>query len=294
MHLDVVDLRAFYYRTKLGRTTQRALQDALRGLWPETRGMTVAGFGFAAPVLRPFLADARRVLALMPAQQGVMPWPVGGPNVAALVEETRWPVPTGTVDRLIVAHGLETCERPDALLAEIWRVLAPRGQAVFIVPNRSGLWARRDGTPFGFGRPYSFGQIEALLRRHDLAPERHAAALYAPPSHRRFWLQTAPLWERLGRRFDPHLVAGALIVEASKQLFARPDSGARAAALGPLEVLEGLARPKPEPVAGRTAARPRFSSGIAQQPAAARQFAGQPAYCHPMIPLLSPRRVHRA
>ena len=269
MHLDVTDLRAFYYRTKLGRSTQRALQEALRALWPETRGMTVAGFGFAAPFLRPFLADARRVIALMPAQQGVMPWPAGARNVSALVEETAWPLATGTVDRLIVAHGLETCERPDALLDEIWRVLAPRGQALFIVPNRSGLWARRDVTPFGFGRPYSFGQLEAILARHRLTPERHSAALYAPPSHRRFWLQTAPLWERLGRRFDPHLVAGALVVEASKQLFARPDAGAKAGALGPLEMLEGLARPAPEPIAGRREGRLRGGRQPAPLPAAA-------------------------
>ncbi len=251
MHLDVLELRAFYYRTKLGRSAQRALQDALRGLWPDTRGMTVVGFGFAAPVLRPFLADARRVMALMPAQQGVMPWPGGAANVSALVEETRWPLATGTVDRLIVAHGLETCDRPHALLDEIWRVLAPRGRAIFIVPNRSGLWARRDVTPFGYGRPYSFGQLEAILRKHRLAPGRHAAALYAPPSHRRFWLQTAHLWERLGRRFDPRLVAGALLMEASKQLYARPKSGAKASVLGSIGALEGLARPQPETVAGR-------------------------------------------
>ncbi len=252
MHLDVLELRAFYYRTKLGRSAQRALQDALRGLWPDTRDMTVVGFGFAAPVLRPFLADARRVMALMPAQQGVMPWPVGAANVSALVEETRWPLASGTIDRLIVAHGLETCDRPDALLDEIWRVLAPRGQAIFIVPNRSGLWARRDVTPFGFGRPYSFGQLESILARHRLAPERHAAALYAPPSHRRFWLQTAQMWERIGRRFDPHLVAGALLMEATKQIYARPTPGAKVGVPGPLEVLEGLRRPKPEPVAGRS------------------------------------------
>ena len=81
MHLDVVDLRAFYYRTPLGRSAQRVLQEALRKLWPETRDLTVAGYGFAVPMLRPFLADARRVVALMPGPQGVMPWPTGGPNV---------------------------------------------------------------------------------------------------------------------------------------------------------------------------------------------------------------------
>jgi SAM-dependent methyltransferase len=251
MHLDVVDLRAFYYRTRLGRTAQRALQASLRGLWPQTRGMTVAGFGFAAPLLRPFKADAQRVLGLMPAQQGVMPWPAGEPNLCALVEETAWPIPAGVVDRLVVAHGLETCERPGALLDEVWRVLAPAGRVAFIVPNRSGIWARRDVTPFGYGRPYSLRQMENLLDRHRFAVERREAALYGPPSHSAFWLRLSPLLERLGRRFSSHLFAGALVMEASKRVYARPPSGSKVSVRGPLEVLDGLTRPKPEPVAGR-------------------------------------------
>jgi SAM-dependent methyltransferase len=251
MHLDVLDLRAFYYRTPLGRSAQRLLQDATRGLWPSTRGLSVVGYGFAVPVLRPFVDEAARVLALMPAPQGVMPWPTGEPNRSILCEETRWPIEAATVDRLVVAHGLETSDRPEALLSEIWRVLAPGGRVVFIVPNRSGLWARRDVTPFGFGRPYSLGQLETLLSTHRFVPERHAAALYAPPSHRRFLLQTSYFWERLGRRFEPRVIAGALLVEASKQVYARPpSSGSRVAVPGPLDVLEGLTRPSPEPVRG--------------------------------------------
>ncbi|MFO1106152.1 MAG: methyltransferase domain-containing protein [Amaricoccus sp.] len=251
MHLDVVDLRAFYYRTKLGRSAQRELQGALRRLWPETRGLTVVGFGFAAPMLRPFLKDAQRVLALMPGEQGVMPWPASGPNVSALVEETSWPLAAGTVDRVIVAHGLETSDRPGALLDEIWRVLAPGGQVIFIVPNRSGIWARRDVTPFGYGRPYSFRQLESQLAKFRFTSERHAAALYAPPSHRRFWLQTAHFWEMLCQRFDPQFMAGALLVVAVKQVYARPPSeGLRVAVPGPLDMLGGLTLPTPEPVAG--------------------------------------------
>jgi SAM-dependent methyltransferase len=270
MHLDVVDLRAFYYRTRLGRSAQRVLQEALRALWPDTAGKTVVGFGFAAPMLRPFLGDARRVLGFMPGQQGVMHWPPGAPNLSALVEETHWPVPAGTVDRLIIAHGLETCERPDALLAEIWRVLAPGGRVVFIVPNRSGLWARRDVTPFGFGRPYSFGQLATLLRHNRLAPERHTAALYAPPSHHRFWLRTAPLWERIGRRFETRLLGGALIVEASKQVFARPPSGTKVKVPGPIDMLEGLTGPNPEPVGGGRHRLERSPAAPAQSSAGGR------------------------
>lgn len=80
MHLDVVDLRNFYYRTGLGRAAQRAIRTQMLDLWPDASRQSMAGFGFAVPLLRPYLADARRVSALMPDRQGVMHWPAGMPN----------------------------------------------------------------------------------------------------------------------------------------------------------------------------------------------------------------------
>ncbi|MBY8974606.1 methyltransferase domain-containing protein [Rhodobacteraceae bacterium NNCM2] len=252
MHLDVIDLRKFYYTTGLGRMTQRVLRQRLRGMWENVSGHTLVGFGFAAPFLRPFMTEAARTLCFMPAQQGVCPWPAEGPNVAALVEETRWPVTTGSVDRLIVAHGLETCERPQALLAEIWRVLAPGGKAIFMVPNRAGLWARRDGTPFGYGRPYSVGQLEDALSGHNFSADRHEAALYLPPSHKRFWLRLAPWIEQMGQRIDAQRFGGVALVEVTKMVYIAPKSGA-APVRAPLRVLEGLRpTPAPKPASGRT------------------------------------------
>lgn len=254
MHLDVVDLRAFYYRTKLGRATKAVLQEVLRDLWADTRDETVVGFGFAVPFLRPFLGEARRVVSLMPAQQGVMPWPQQGGNVSCLVEETHWPVNAGSVERLIIAHGLETCERPDALLEEIWRVLAPGGSVVFIVPNRAGIWSRRDATPFGYGRPYSLRQLEGQLRKHKFTTDKQVSALYGPPSEKRFWLRTSRMWEKLGNKLGSQLMAGALVVEASKQIYVMPRGGTPEAIKGPLEVLEGLTKPNPKPVGQRISA----------------------------------------
>ena len=246
MHLDVQDLRDFYYRTQLGRVAQRAIRTQVERLWPPAEGQTVAGFGFAVPLLRPYLAVSRRVIALMPGPQGVMPWPVGAENVAVLCEETAWPVPTGLVDRLALMHGLETSENPSTVLEEAHRVLGPGGRVLFVVPNRSGLWARRDATPFGFGRPFSGAQLEAQLRRHGFTPERSLTALHAPPSQTTFWLRTADVWERMGRRL-PWLAGGVLMVEASKQVYA-PTRGTLAAAMRrPLKVLEGVARPVPAP-----------------------------------------------
>ena len=248
MHLDVTDLRDFYYRTRLGRAVQRAVRGQILSLWPDTRGMTVAGYGFAVPLLRPYLAQARRVIGLMPAQQGVMPWPAGMPNVSVLCDEASWPLPAGFVDRLVLLHGLETSDHQTQVLDEAWRVLADMGRVMFIVPNRRGLWAQRDATPFGQGRTYSLGQIESVLRNAGFEPERHLAALYAPPVNRGFWLRTSDFWERWGRRVSSTLAGGVLIVEATKQLNPSPGAGLRVAERRPLRVLEGLPVPDARPV----------------------------------------------
>ncbi|ARC88080.1 class I SAM-dependent methyltransferase [Rhodovulum sp. MB263] len=247
MHLDVLDLRNFYYRTNLGRVAQRAIRQQVRDIWPVAKGQTVAGFGFAVPLLRPLRASARRVVALMPGQQGVMPWPAGEENVSLLCEETAWPLPDGFVDKLILLHGLETSEHPAAVLEESLRVLRPGGRALFIVPNRSGLWARRDGTPFGFGRPYSSGQLEAQLRQHGFEPEAHRAALFSPPTSRRFWLKTAAIWENAGQRMSAYYAGGVLMVEATKRVYRPTGLPVQDGLPRPLRILEGLPKPGAEP-----------------------------------------------
>ena len=191
MHLDVQDLRNFYYRSALGRAAQASLRGRMLELWPEAKGQTVVGFGFAAPLLRPYLKDARRVITLMPGPQGVMPWPPGMPNTSVLTEETLWPIETGHVDKLVLLHGLETSERPSYLLEECWRVLGPGGRVLFIVPNRAGLWARRDGTPFGYGRPFSAGQIKQLLGECMFEPGDPDYALFMPPIKMRTLLRSS-------------------------------------------------------------------------------------------------------
>ncbi len=243
MHLDVQDLRNFYYRSTLGRAAQASIRARTQEIWPEAKGQTVAGFGFAVPLLRPFLAQARRVTALMPGPQGVMPWPPGQPNISVLAEETMWPMETGHVDKLIVLHGLETSDRPAELLDECWRVLGPGGKALFIVPNRAGLWSRSDATPFGFGHPYTPGQLEAQLKSQGFLPERHRAALFQPPTARRFWLRAAPLFERVGRSMPSVIAGGVFMIEASKRVHPPRGSVIPEAVRKPIRVLEGLPRP---------------------------------------------------
>ena len=243
MHLDVQDLKKFYYRSRLGRVAQSAIRDQVREIWTDTKGQTVVGFGFAVPLLRPFIGEARSVTALMPGPQGVMHWPASTDNMSVLCEETSWPVQTGHVDRLVLMHGLETCENPSTLLDECYRALGPGGRVLFVVPNRAGLWSRRDRTPFGYGRPYSLGQLEAQLKRHAFTPELHRAVLYSPPSHNRFWMKASPMIETLGSKISTRLAGGVLIVEATKQVYAPRKTGMKVAIRSPLRALEGRATP---------------------------------------------------
>jgi SAM-dependent methyltransferase len=246
MHLDVQILRDFYYRSQLGRAAQKGVRDRLVARWGNVAGLSVAGYGFAVPLLRPFLDKAERIVSLMPAPQGVIPWPNDGANHSVLCDEARWPLANDSIDRMVMMHGLETCEHPQALLDEAHRVLSPHGRALIIVPSRGGLWARNDATPFGFGRPYSRRQIERLLADSGFACTGHTSALFFPPSGRRFWLRSARTLERLGTKWGLERMGGVLMVEAMRRETATP-RGLPATRRRPLRVLEGIPQSGAQP-----------------------------------------------
>jgi SAM-dependent methyltransferase len=128
------------------------------------------------------------------------------------------PLPDASIDRVLVVHALETVESPSELLHEIWRILTPGGRIILVAPNRRGLWARMDTTPFGYGQPYSRSQLKSLMRQTWFSPEGWAETLYVPPLRNRFLLQTAQAWEQVGASFSLPF-AGLHIVEATKQLY---------------------------------------------------------------------------
>lgn len=228
MHMDVVDLREFY-AGGLGQIVRRLLVHRLRRLWPDLAGMTVVGLGYACPCLGVFREESGRTLAFMPAEQGVMNWPSAGPSSVALVDESELPLGDGTVDRMLLVHSLETTEQPRELLREAWRVLAPGGRLVIVVPNRRGLWARFEHTPFGHGHPYSRSQLVRLLRETMFTPNAWEEALWVPPFRGRFLIRSAAAWERAGT-FIRAMPPGIIAVEATKQLHAAsPVRRARAA-----------------------------------------------------------------
>ena len=218
MWSDVVDLRDFY-GSSLGQMAQRLIRRQVRQLWPDLAGMRVLGLGFATPFLRIFLAEAERVIAVMPASQGVLPWPPEGPGLTALADETDLPLPDRSIDRLLLVHTLESTEQVRSMMREAWRVLADGGRLMVVVPNRRGIWARMERTPFGNGRPYTMGQLNRLLRDNMFTPVAKGSALFLPPTTSRMLLRFAPAAEQIGRRWF-ETFGGVVIVEAAKQIYA--------------------------------------------------------------------------
>jgi SAM-dependent methyltransferase len=218
MWTDVLDLNEFYGST-LGQMTVRLLRARLREVWPSVRGETVLGLGYAAPFLRPFMEEAERTMAFMPAQQGVLRWPREGRNHTALVDEFDLPLPDRSVDRVLLIHAVECSEQVRPFLREIWRVMADGGRLVTVVPSRAGLWSQLDRSPFYHGHPYSPGQVAGLLRANMFAPMRQSRALFMPPTHSRLALRMAPAFERFGQRWLGRF-AGVSVIEAGKQLYA--------------------------------------------------------------------------
>lgn len=217
MNCDIVDLRSFY-ASLLGHLAERAIAMSLASLWTKLPNERLVGLGYTLPWLDRFGTDCERVFAFMPATQGAVMWPAGGPSATALVFDEELPLPDSAVDRVLLVHSLEHAENPRETLKEIWRVLSPNGRVVIVVPNRRGVWARFEHTPFGTGRPFSRSQLNGLLREANFTPAAWSEALLFPPSKKRFMTRFHNILERGGRRLWP-IFSGVIVVEAQKRLY---------------------------------------------------------------------------
>ena len=216
MFLDVLDLRNFYTQP-LGRVTAQTINLRLRQHWANLNGLSVVGVGYTPPFIRELRGEAERTIAFMPAQQGAVYWPSSGSSLTSLVEYDQLPLSDSSIDRIILTHMLELVDNPAEHLREIWRVLTPGGRLLIVVPNRRGIWARMEHTPFAYGRPFSKGQLTHLLRDTMFTPVRWSDALHFVPIRGKTFLGSAKVWEKVGARFWSAF-SGVLIVEATKLL----------------------------------------------------------------------------
>lgn len=219
---DVLTIHRFY-ETPLGRRTADMIGVRMLDFLPHAPDMTTVGLGYATPYLDMFYAESQglpssRTLAFMPDRQGVCHWPGLSKSKSCLVDPYHMPLGDSSVDRVLLIHALEHAHKPTHLLREVWRVLAPGGQVLVVVPNRMRTWSAAEATPFGHGKPYSKSQLFQLMTDQMLPPDDWCTALMMPPFQwrgaSRFMLPGERVIRVLGRN-----LGGALIVCARKQVY---------------------------------------------------------------------------
>ncbi len=199
-----------FYGAPLGAAAAGIIGRRLGRIWPDLSGQRVLGLGYPAPFLPLWTAQARCVNATTSHH--------APPSGSCAADALRLPFPDLVFDRVLIIHGVEPVGQDARLLREIWRVLKDDGRILVVAPNRTGLWAHADSTPFGQGQPYSRGQLSRLLAAAMFRAERHDTALFVPPGAA-WLLRTAGLWEAVGHALMPHL-AGVTITEAVKDAYA--------------------------------------------------------------------------
>jgi SAM-dependent methyltransferase len=216
MAVDILDLAAFY-ATPLGRDVEAALAAKIAHIWGRDadKDELILGYGYAPPLAEKLWPRAAWHF-LMPHQQGVMA-AEKGERPAILTHEAHWPVRDDSVNRLLFLHGVEAANHLEIVLDEAWRVLRPNARALLIVPNRRGLWARGDKTPFGAGRPFSGSQLRASLQRTGFVPGLMQTALFLPPYMPMGLRSSLRFIERAAGFVTPRL-GGVWLVEAVKQV----------------------------------------------------------------------------
>lgn len=213
------DLRE-YYLTPQGAMVSSLLLRRMRNWWPnaDIKGDVMIGTGYALPYLGP-IKGPRKTFAMLSGAMGAMVWPSLGPRRCVLADPHDWPLPASSADYILMTHELEYAEDPARVLEEAWRVLKPEGKLLLVVPNRTGLWARSEKTPFGHGRPFTQTQLHELLRDTNFTLERMTGALLAPPARNVFYTRKiAPALEALAPVCGA--LCGVMVVEAGKRLYA--------------------------------------------------------------------------
>ena len=214
---DVVELKEFYH-SRLGQVACRLIRKQIEHFWPECKGDAVLGLGYATPYLLPFSGNDNVAMACMPAAQGVVHWPQGEPNLAFLSDEAQLPIGDNRINRVLLVHAMENSEHVRLMLQEVWRVLAPAGRVLAIVPNRSGIWARAQGSPFAYGQPFSAAQLRRLLGECQFTPTQTRHALFLPPTSGNMMLKSAQFLETAGSWLFAGF-GGVMLMEAEKRIY---------------------------------------------------------------------------
>ena len=220
MHQDVVEIKHFY-NTVTGCLARRVIFETIEELWPNLSHDFLCGIGYVDPYLDIYHTRGHKCAAFHSAYAGTY-HKEKFTYLTSLVNETELPLSDNSQKLILSAHLLEHTVSPHHFMKEISRILDYNGEAIFIIPNRRGLWARFEHTPFGNGKPYTKRQIVNLFEEHNLFITERGSALFFPPREHppiRLYVNMA---EYIGKRSFLSRYSGVHIIKAVKRAYIPP------------------------------------------------------------------------
>lgn len=219
MTYDILDFKEFY-ETPLGLRTVATLGPVIENLSIKSQGQTLITVGYSTPYYK-YLQARNHIASFMPAAHGVI-HNCAYPHInLVLVDELELPLSDASIDQILLIHCFEHVAQTGPFLREIWRVLKGEGRLIVIVPNRRGLWARIEGTPFSSGQPYSSQQLSKVLKDNLFHPSPTRHSLFMPPYFSSSSIKNCMWVEKIGLALFPQF-SGLVIASAQKRLYASP------------------------------------------------------------------------
>lgn len=149
---------------------------------------------------------------------------------ATIADFDALPLPSETVDTVLLHHALEFSVSPHEVLKEASRVLKPSGHMVLVVMNPlSGFglmkWPARWFSSHAIWRHHSlrYGRILDWLRLLNIQPVQMVSGCFSWPSGWQKWRREdnkSGLVDRLGQKYK--LAGGAYYIVVAKKYVARP------------------------------------------------------------------------
>ena len=214
---DEVRSANVFYEAATGVGAVRLLARHLTAAWPELSGQNLLGIGYTQPFLPLWEAQASFIVAAH-LGNGMSSSSRRSSYAECLIDGASLPFPDLSFHRVLMVHALETTQTSRDLLRAVWKVMRDDGKLLLVVPNRRGMWAHSDTTPFGQGTPFSPRQIREQMRESMFHVESCGTALYPPPFPPLHRSRLGDFIEKAGSMVLP-ACGGVVIVEAVKDMW---------------------------------------------------------------------------
>ncbi len=178
--------------------------------WGDCRGLRVAILGPTGAATGTVAGKAERRVGL---QIGVRIPVSASPRLQVVIEADSLPIADSVFDRVLLLHAPDKEADGAAVLREVWRMTAPEGRILLVVPNVFGVWAWCGCHPFRQGRPVTATGLRRRLAAAAFEPQKVWGALRAPPLPAALYLRVAAVWERV-----PFPFPGVLLAEGLKRM----------------------------------------------------------------------------